>query len=68
MPEYPDRMDNLKNFLRQTTLMNKPDFRNASQIYEAWKLRSCEKTPAEENLEKYGKVIRLTPAKLFSEK
>jgi hypothetical protein len=59
MPEYPDRMDNLKNFLRQTTLMNIPDFRNASQIYEAWKLRSYEKTP---------KVVRLTPAKLFSEK
>ena len=108
MPEYPDRMENLKNFLRQTTLMNIPDFRNASQTYEAWKLKGYEKTPAEENLEKidnltfddikkyyeehikgkkiaisvvgdprqvdvkalekYGKVIRLTPAKLFSEK
>jgi len=108
MPEYPERIDNLKNFLRQTVLMDKPDFRNASQMYETWKLRGYEKTPAEENLdkidnltfddikkyyeehikgkkiaisvvgdprqvdikalEKYGKVVRLTPAKLFSDK
>ena len=108
MPEYPERITNLKNYLRQTMLISKPDFRNASQIYETWKLRGYEKTPAEENLqkienltfddikkyyeehikgkkiaisvvgdprqvdvkalEKYGKVVRLTPAKLFSEK
>ena len=108
MPEYPERMANVKNYLRQTTLMDKPDFRNASQRYEAWKLRGYEKTPAEENLEKienltfddirkyyekhikgkkiaisvvgdprqvdvkalekYGKVVRLQPTKLFSEK
>ena len=108
MPEYPERMTRLKNFLRQTALMDKPDFRTASQTYESWKLRGYDKSPAEENLEKidrlsfedikkyyeehikgktiaisvvgdprqvdvkalekYGKVVRLTPAKLFSEK
>ena len=108
MPEYPERMDKLKNFLRQTTLMDKPDFRHASQKYESWKLLGYDKSPAEEHLEKiddltfddlkkyyeanikgkkvaisvvgdprqvdvkalekFGKVVRLTPAKLFSEK
>ena len=108
MPKYPERMASVKNYLRQATLMEKPDFRNASRRYETWKLRGYEKTPAEENLEKienltfddikkyyeehikgkkiaisvvgdprqvdvkalekYGKVVRLTPAKLFSEK
>jgi hypothetical protein len=108
MPEYPERMDNLKNYLRQTILTTRPDFREASQTYERWKLRGYEKTPAEENLEKiekltfdvikkyyrehvkdkkiaisvvgdprqvdvkalgkYGKVMRLAPEKLFSDK
>jgi len=108
MPEYPERMDKLKNFLRQSFLMDKPSFRQASQIYESWKLLGYEKSPAEENLEKienltfddikkyydehikgkkiaisvvgdprqvnvkalekYGRVVRLTPARLFSAK
>ena len=108
MPEYPERMDKLKNYLKQSNLMNKPNFRNASETYEVWKLRGYEKSPAEENLEKienltfddikkyydehikgkkiaisivgdprqvdikalekYGKVVRLQPEKLFSEK
>ncbi len=108
MPEYPERMTNLKNYLRQSFLTAKPNFRGASLTYEAWKLEGYEKTPAEENLEKidkltfddlkkyyeehvkgkkiaisvvgdprqvdvkalekYGKVVRLSPNKLFSEK
>ena len=108
MPEYPERMANVKNYLRQANLMDKPDFRNASQRYKSWRLRGYEKSPAEENLEKienltfddirkyydehikgkkiaisivgdprqvdvkalekYGKLVRLQPAKLFSEK
>ncbi len=108
MPEDPERMDNLKNYLRQLVLTSKPDFRYTSQVFESWKLKGYEKSLAEENLdkiekltfadlkkyyedhvkgkkiaisvvgdprqvnmkalEKYGKVIRLNPAKLFSEK
>ena len=49
MPEYPDRMDNIKNFLKQTSLTEKPHFRNASQTYQAWKRRGYDKSPAETN-------------------
>jgi predicted Zn-dependent peptidase len=108
MPQYPDRMDNLKNFLKATALTEKPHFRNASQTYQNWRLKGYDKSPAETNfktfdemtfddivkfyndnikgrpiitgitgnpknidektLEKYGKVIKLSKSKVFSEK
>ncbi|MDR2383230.1 MAG: insulinase family protein [Prevotellaceae bacterium] len=108
MPQYPDRISNIKNFLKETATVEKPHFRNASQTYQSWKLRGYTKSPAETNkdaidnltfddivkfynenikgrpivtaivgnpkmidtkiLEKYGKVIKLSTSKIFSEK
>jgi predicted Zn-dependent peptidase len=108
MPQYPDRIANIKNFLKETATVEKPHFRHASQTYQAWKLRGYTKSPAEthktavdnltfddivkfynENikgrpvviaivgnskmvdtkaLEKYGKVVKLSTSKIFSEK
>jgi predicted Zn-dependent peptidase len=106
MPQYPDRITNLKSFLKGTASVEKPHYRNASQIYERWKLKGYTKSPAETNLpvinnltfddivafyndhikgrpvsiaiagnpkmidekalEKYGKVIKLSISKVFS--
>jgi predicted Zn-dependent peptidase len=108
MPQYPDRILSIKNFLKETATVEKPHFRIASQTYQLWKLRGYTKAPAETNkeaidnltfddivkfynenikgrpvvvavvgnpkmidtkaLEKYGKVIKLSASKIFSEK
>jgi predicted Zn-dependent peptidase len=108
MPQYPDRMDNIKNYLLQTASVEKPHFRNASQIFQNWKRRGYTQSPAATNfqtygkmtfddlvkfynenigkrpiavgivgdpkkidtkdLEKYGKVVKLSPSKVFSDK
>ena len=106
MPQYPDRISNIKNFMKGTSFGQKPHFRNASQVYENWKRRGYVKSPAETNMQaiedmtfddivkfyeenikgrpvtiaivgnpkmidekalsKYGKVIKLSSAKIFS--
>jgi len=108
MPQYPDRISNIKNYLIETATVEKPNFRDASQVYQDWRLRGYSKSPAETNmpaynnltfndivkfynenikgrpvvigvvgdpkmideqaLAKYGKVIRLSTSKVFSEK
>jgi len=108
MPAYPDRMANLKNYLKETATIERPHYRSASQTYQAWKLLGYDKSPAETNfpiyekmqfddivgiykeklqgrpvaigvvgnpkyvdekaLKKYGKVIKLSTNKVFSEK
>ncbi|MDR1593344.1 MAG: insulinase family protein [Prevotellaceae bacterium] len=108
MPQYADRILNIKNYMKGRASIEKPHFRYASQIYQAWKLSGYTKSPAEthkvavdnltfddivrfynENikgrpvviaivgnpkmvdtkaLEKYGKVIKLSTSKIFSEK
>jgi predicted Zn-dependent peptidase len=108
MPKYPDRIANIKSYLKGTATVDKPYFRSASQRYQEWKLRGYTKSPAETNkdaidalkfddivkfydehikgrpiviavvgnpkmvntkaLEKYGKIIRVSNSKIFSEK
>ena len=50
MPEYADRMGNIKSYLKETALVEKPQFRNASMIYQNWRLRGYDKSPAETNM------------------
>jgi predicted Zn-dependent peptidase len=109
MPQYPDRINNLKTYLKETALVDRPHFRSASQVYQNWKLRGyTTQSPAEVNLpayenltfddivkfyeanikgrpiaicvvgnpkmvdtkdlEKYGKVTKLSTSKVFSDK
>ncbi|MDR1763874.1 MAG: insulinase family protein [Dysgonamonadaceae bacterium] len=108
MPQYPERLFNLKSYLKGTASVEKPTFRNASQMYENWKRRGYTLSPAETNfpkydaltfdqitgfynenikgrpivigimgdpksldekaLSKYGKVVKLSKSKIFSEK
>jgi hypothetical protein len=68
MPEYPDRLANLKNFLKETALVAKPDFRDASQVYQSWKLSGYDKSPAEVNFPMYEKLSFDDIVKFYSEK
>ncbi|MDR2813799.1 MAG: insulinase family protein [Prevotellaceae bacterium] len=49
MPQYPDRMLNIKTFLKETATVEKPHFRDASQLYEQWKLKGYAQSPAKTN-------------------
>ena len=50
MPEYPERVDNIRNYMIQTAYMSRPAFRRASRTYAAWKLRGYTQSPAQENM------------------
>jgi predicted Zn-dependent peptidase len=49
MPLYPNRMANLKNYLKNYDSVEKPRFRNAGQTYDAWRLRGYTESPAKTN-------------------
>jgi predicted Zn-dependent peptidase len=108
MPQYPERILNIKDFLKGTASVEKPHFRNASLIFEIWKQRGYTQSPAEthqdaingltfedvlklynanikgkpvaiavignpkmideKELAKYGKLVKLTSTKLFSDR
>ena len=108
MPQYPDRLADIKSFLKETASVERPPFRYASLIYERWKQRGYSLSPAETHqkaiedltfddivafyndnikgrplviaiagnpklidekaLAKYGKVIKLTNSKVFSDR
>ena len=49
MPQHPEHFTDIKNFLKGEASIEKPHYRNASRIYESWKLRGYTKSPAETN-------------------
>ena len=67
MPQYPDRMPMVKNYMKETALTEKPNFRHASQIYEAWKKRGYTKSPAETNMEKIENLTFDDIVKFYNE-
>lgn len=46
MPEYPNRITNIKDYLREALQTAKPDFRSKSQVFEAWKRLGYTTDPA----------------------
>ena len=52
MPENPDRMDNIKSYLRQEALTTHPDFRDKAQYFEQYKRVGYTQYPAIENIPK----------------
>ncbi|MBR1929820.1 MAG: insulinase family protein [Paludibacteraceae bacterium] len=46
MPLYPDRIDNIKTYLRQTSLTAKPSMRSKSMVYESWQRLGYKEDPA----------------------
>ncbi|MDR3250440.1 MAG: insulinase family protein [Tannerella sp.] len=53
LPKYPDRILNLKSYLKGSSSVEKPYFRSASQVYLGWKRRGYSLSPAETNFAKY---------------
>jgi len=52
MPKYPERMYNLKTYLKQNYLTNKPSNRNKSMVYNSWKMLGYTDDPAKTNIPK----------------
>ena len=52
MPQFPERIDDIKMYLKQASLSSKPSFRNKSQIFESWKLLGYTDDPAKLNMDK----------------
>lgn len=56
MPLYPERIDNVKTYLREVMLSQKPSFRNASFVFENWKRIGYTEDPAKANMEKLNNL------------
>lgn len=52
MPLRPDRIANIKTYLRQSVLTDKPSFRSKSQMYEGWKQLGYTDDPAKVDMAK----------------
>jgi zinc protease len=52
MPLFPDRIENVKTYLKQSYLTNKPSFRNRSQVFNRWRQLGYTDDPARVNMEK----------------
>ncbi len=52
MPKNPDRINNIKSYLRQEALTTHPDFRYKARVYEKYNKLGYTEDPAKENLSK----------------
>ncbi len=52
MPEHPERLENIKTYLKQSALSRKPTFRNRSTLYSNWNLLGYTDDPAKINRQK----------------
>lgn len=52
MPKNPERIDNIKSYLRQEALTSHPDFRSKSQYLKLYERMGYKGDPAQENLPK----------------
>lgn len=56
MPIHPERIDNIKAYLRQTTLTNKPSFRGKARVFAEWQRLGYTQDPAIEELKKIDQL------------
>ena len=52
MPLYPERLENIKTYLRQEALTTKPSFRNKSFAFDYWQRLGYNDDPARVNMPK----------------
>ncbi len=50
MPLYPERLENIKTYLRQSALTTKPNFRSKSQAFDYWMKLGYTEDPAKVNM------------------
>ncbi|MCE1155897.1 MAG: insulinase family protein, partial [Bacteroidales bacterium] len=56
MPLYPERITNVKTYLKQSYLTDKPSFRSRSQVFSRWKMLGYTDDPAKVNMEKVNNL------------
>lgn len=56
MPDKPERMDNIRQYLYQATISSSPSLRNKSMVVENWKQLGYEKDPRIELLAEYKEL------------
>lgn len=56
MPEKPERIDNIKNYLTQSSRANRPMSRNLSQMIELWNQKGYEDDPNKLLIPEYEKL------------
>lgn len=49
MPRYPERLEAIKVYMRQSYLSSRPSFRNRTQVFDAWRRMGYEDDPAKVN-------------------
>lgn len=52
MPLYPERLENIKTYLRQSSLTTKPSFRSKSLLFDHWQKLGYTDDPAKVNMPK----------------
>ncbi len=52
MPDYPDRIDNIKSYLVETALTAKPSMRSKADVYEYWQELGYTEDPSKVNMPK----------------
>jgi len=67
MPQYSNRISDIKSLLKETATIEKPQFRDASQIYQDWKLRGYTQSPAETNMPAYNNLTFDDIVKFYNE-
>ncbi|MBN1767274.1 MAG: insulinase family protein [Prolixibacteraceae bacterium] len=53
MPDKPERMENIKNYLVQSAQSSRPGFRELSQTIEYWRLQGYKEDPNKQLISKY---------------
>lgn len=67
MPENPERIDNIKSYLRQEALSSKPNPRRKAQVFEYFKRMGYTQDPAAENLAKIDALTFDDIVKFYNE-
>lgn len=65
MPQYPERISDIKTYLKQAYLSGKPSFRNKSQVFEDWKKLGYSDDPAKVNLQTIDALVFDDVVKFF---
>ncbi len=67
MPKNPERLENIKSYLRQEALTTHPDFRNKAPYYERLKRLGYTEDPAIENIKKIDALTFEDIVKFYEE-
>ena len=67
MPLYPERLPEIKSYLRETALANKPNFRSLSSSIQSWRQRGYIEDPNKTLLDKFEKMTFDDIVKYYNE-